>query len=77
MEFSRQVDKKPTVDNKKYDYTKMSIYELKCLLRRKFNSYANRRNARKELERRGVVLTKKYSRCKEKRKIEGMKNERN
>lgn len=50
-----------------YDYTAMSIYELKQLLNTKFNSYRNSREARRELERRGVVLTKKYNRNEVKR----------
>jgi len=72
----QRVDNTPKVDYGRHDYTKMSIYELKCLLKRKFNSYANQRNARIELESRGVVLSKKYNRCEEKRKIEREKNER-
>ena len=40
----------------------MSIYELKQLLNTRFNSYRNSREARRELEKRGVVLTKKYNR---------------
>lgn len=55
------------IEDKTYDYTKMSIYELKQLLNTKFNTYRNSREARRELERRGVVLTKKYKRCEIKR----------
>lgn len=77
MEFSMQKDDNgPHVDYGKHDYTKMSIYELRCMLKRKFNSIANQRNARRELERRGIVLSKKYDRCAEKRKIERIKDER-
>ena len=55
----------------------MTIYELKQLLNRKFNSYKNSREARKELEKRGVVLTKKYNRNEVKRMKEDEVNERN
>jgi hypothetical protein len=62
-------DKPLQIDYRKHDYQNMSVYELKCLLKRKFNSCFNQRNARKELENRGVILTKKYNRCEEKKKI--------
>ena len=77
MELNMEVvDTTIHVDNARHDYTKMNIYELRNMLRRKFNSGMNQRNARRELERRGVVLSKKYNRVEEKRKIERMKNER-
>ena len=44
----------------------MSIYELKQLLDRKFNSTNNSRNAKRELESRGIIK-KKYKREKIKR----------
>lgn len=50
------------INDERYDYTTMSIYELKQLLNTRFNSYRNSREARRELEKRGVVLTKKYNR---------------
>jgi hypothetical protein len=63
MEFHRQeVDNSIVVDDTKYDYVSMSIYELKCLLVRKFNSSRNQRCARKELKRRGIELSRKYKR---------------
>ena len=66
MEFTPT--KKKEYEN--HDYTSMSIYELKQLLNTKFNSYKNSREARKELESRGVILTKKYNRSESKRRIE-------
>ncbi len=63
--------------DKEYDYTRMSVYELKQLLNRKFNTYKNAREARKELEKRGIVLTKKYNRNEVKRMKEDEVNERN
>ena len=50
------------------DYTRLSEYELKRLLRTKFNTPKCKNNARKELEKRGIVLKRKYNRNK-------MKNE--
>ena len=47
----------------------MSVYELRKLLNTKFNSYRNSREARRELERRGVVLTRKYNRSTDRKKI--------
>ncbi len=67
QEVQIEYDKVEEVTDKKYDYASMSIYELKQLLNRKFNTYKNSREARKELERRGVVLTKKYNRSEIKR----------
>lgn len=63
MEFHREEnDNKVVLDDKVYDYTSMSIYELRCLLVRKFNSSRNQYCARHELERRGIPITKKYKR---------------
>ena len=77
MEFNMQEeDTGIKVDYSNHDYANMSIYELRCLLRRKYNSYRNQKNARIELENRGIVLKKKYNRSLEKRKMEEMKNER-
>ena len=75
MDFNMEELPKQQVNYRKYDYTKLSIYELKCLLRRKFNSVANQKNAKCELERRGLVLSRKYNRCKEKRKVRNNSNE--
>ena len=63
------------VDYSKHDVTRMNEYELRLMLRRKFNSIANQRQARRELEDRGVVLSKKYNRTEEKRRVERIKNE--
>lgn len=52
------------IDSGYHDYASMSNYELKCMLNLKFNSRSNSRQARKELENRGVTLTKKYKRNK-------------
>lgn len=68
MDFHRESVKERQIDDNVYDYSNMSIYELRCLLQRKFNSYRNQTSARKELDRRGVVLRKKYNRCEFKRK---------
>lgn len=57
-----EFDEVEEIVDKEYDYASMTIYELKQLLNRKFNTYKNSREARKELEKRGVVLTKKYNR---------------
>lgn len=69
-------DTRIVIDRATHDYTKMSIPELKLMLRHKFNSRRNQRNARIELESRGVVLSRKYDRNKEKRKVEEIKDER-
>ncbi len=66
----------PKVDYGKHDYTKMNVFELRQMLRRKFNSALNQKYARRELEERGIVLSKKYDRNEEKRKIERIKNEK-
>ena len=48
-----------------YDYSRMKIYELKQLLNARFNTYKVSRNARQELESRGVLVKKKkYKRIK-------------
>lgn len=72
-----EFDEVEEVVDKEYDYTSMTIYELKQLLNRKFNTYKNSREARRELEKRGVVLTKKYNRNEVKRMKEDEVNERN
>ena len=61
-EIDVEHDEPKKINNERYDYTAMSIYELKQLLNTRFNSYRNSREARRELEKRGVVLTKKYNR---------------
>ena len=61
-EVNIEFDEVEEVTDKEYDYASMSIYELKQLLNRKFNTFKNSREARRELEKRGVVLTKKYNR---------------
>ena len=45
-----------------YDYSKLSEFELRELLVRKYNSFRNQVNARHELEHRGISITKKYKR---------------
>lgn len=67
QEVKIDFDEVEEVADKEYDYANMSVYELKQLLNRKFNTYKNSREARKELEKRGVVLTKKYNRNEVKR----------
>ena len=62
LEFNREEDEIFEPDDTVYDYEDMSVYELRCLLRRKFNSYRNQTCARRELNRRGIVLKKKYDR---------------
>ena len=61
-EIDVEHDEPKKINDERYDYTAMSIYELKQLLNTRFNSYRNSREARRELEKRGVVLTKKYNR---------------
>lgn len=60
-ELLLEEDKKEDINYKEYDYSKLSIYELKQLLRRAFNSYKNQFLAKKELTNRGIVK-KKYKR---------------
>ena len=62
LEFNREEDDTLEIDDTVYDYEDMSVYELRCLLRRKFNSFRNQSCARKELNKRGIVLKKKYNR---------------
>ena len=65
LEFKREEEKKQEKKGKQhYDYSKMSVYELKQLLNVRFNSYKCSRRARQELENRGIVLRKKYKRDK-------------
>ena len=66
----RESVEKRKIDDEIYDYTSMSLYELRLLLRKRFNSVRNQNCARKEIEKRGIVLSKKYNRCKFKRKME-------
>ena len=61
-EVVRPKDEPIKRDDTDYDYTKLSIYELRTLLRRKFSTQKNQYRAARELERRGVVLHKKYNR---------------
>ena len=58
MLFSRKEIKKRTIDDRVYNYTDMSIYELTCLLTRRFNSCRNQSCARRELNRRGHTKKK-------------------
>lgn len=63
MQFTREeVDKRIVLDDTVYDYVNMSVYELRCLLVRKFNSTRNQYCARRELNRRGIPITRKYKR---------------
>ena len=64
MSITREEEKVKPVDDTVYDYASMSIYELRCLLVRKFNSNRNQVCARRELNKRGVEITKKYKRLK-------------
>ena len=57
-EYKRQKEEKKRVT----DYTSMRIFELKELLNIRLNGYSTSRQARRELEDRGVVLRKKYNR---------------
>lgn len=66
--FIREKVKEREIDDSYHDYASMSIYELRCLLERKYNSCRNQCAARRELNKRGVVLHKKYKRSEEKRK---------
>ncbi len=62
LDFNREDPEPLKIDDNVYDYANMSVYELRCLLRRKFNSYRNQCCARKELAYRGIELRKKYKR---------------
>ncbi len=50
------------INDEVYDYACLSEYRLRELLRRKFNSYRNQTCARRELQKRGIEITKKYKR---------------
>jgi len=66
MEEEMYVDREETkdfeIDDEVYDYSNLSEYELRELLRRKYNSYRNQTCARRELQSRGIAITKKYRR---------------
>ena len=62
LDFNREDPEPLKIDDNVYDYANMSVYELRCLLRRKFNSYRNQTCARRELAHRGIELSKKYKR---------------
>ena len=64
IEYLREEVKKRGVDYSRHDYCNMSIFELKQLLERKFNSTRNQKGARKELNKRGELLKRKYKRNK-------------
>ena len=68
LDVLRQEDDVKEIDYGEYDYTSMSIYELKKLLDRKFNSTNNSRHAKRELESRGLIK-KKYKREKIKKQL--------
>lgn len=68
IEVIREEDKPIIKEEIDYDYVSMSIYELKQLLDRKFNSVNVRRLAQRELNKRGLVK-KKYNRNEFKRKL--------
>ena len=59
-------EEEPQIEYKYYNYSDMSIYELKSLLKEKFSSCKNRALAKRELVQRGVIHKEKYNRCKEK-----------
>ncbi len=61
LDVLREDDEVIEVDCGDHDYTRMSIYELKKLLDKKFNSTSNSRHAKRELESRGIIK-KKYNR---------------
>ena len=62
-DLERQEEEPFQVDDNHYDYSRLSEYELRQLLRRKFSSYRNQINARRELSQRGIAITKKYNRA--------------
>lgn len=64
QELNREKSPEINVDDNNYDFSKLSEYELRQLLRRKFSSKKNQYLARKELNKRGVEITKKYKRTK-------------
>lgn len=51
-----------TINDRFYNYSELNERELRNLLVRKKNSYRNQKAARKELESRGISITKKYNR---------------
>lgn len=59
LEVEREVVNTNLVDDKHYDYSELSEYELRQLLRRKFSSSRNQREAKRELESRGINLKRK------------------
>lgn len=69
MAFEMEFEEAPERPEE-YDYASMTVYELKQLLNTKFNTYKQSREARRELERRGVVLTRKYNRSKDNKIME-------
>ena len=69
-ELVREEVKKIPIDDKDHDYASMSLYELRLLLRHRFSSIKNQCRARREINKRGIVLSKKYNRCEMKRKRE-------
>ena len=68
--LEREEAPKIKIDDERHDYSSMSLYELRLLLRKKFNSVRNQNCARREIKKRGIVLSKKYNRCEMKRKME-------
>ena len=66
------------VDDSDYDFSKLTNYELRCLLPRRTNSLRNQSGAKRELNRRGIVLHKDYDRNEVKKLLlREKKNERN
>jgi len=62
MDVNREEEPGLVIDDNVYDYMSLTNYELRQLLRNKFNSARNRKMAKRELMIRGEVLTKKYKR---------------
>lgn len=50
------------INDNVYDYCRLKEYQLRNLLVRSKNSLRNQNEARNELKRRGIALTKKYNR---------------
>lgn len=61
-ELKREDVTRFNIDDNHYDYSQLSEYELRQLLRRKFSSARNQKEARRELESRGVELKKSNKR---------------
>ncbi len=61
LDVLREEDEVEVIDTSEYDYTSMSIYELKKLLDKKFNTKNSSKKAKRELENRGIIK-KKYNR---------------